>query len=318
MNNMLFELALGVLLCGLGSLLIGLRLHQPRRVLRERLDGPGRNASSSAQPRDDDTLSYAQHLTLPPWAASLLLPLVRLGEQLAGTERDRQQLRRRLAMAGLHTHEALGILVASKYLLALLLVILGLVLLPGEARWSLNGFVVALIALFAGTQLPDLWLHRRARQRGGRIEEALPDALDLLSICAEAGLPLGRALQVVSRELALASPMLAGELHLTCVELQLLNDRPQALQNLAARTGVASVESLVATLLQAERYGTPLTKALRTIAVESRKSMLLALEEQAGKLPAQLSIPLMGLILPPIVVIMGAPAMIRIVRLLGS
>jgi tight adherence protein C len=317
MNTMLLEVAIGVLLCGLGSLLVGLRLRQPRRVLNQRLNRHGAGTSRSPQ-QSNDTLSYAQHLTLPRWAATLLLPLARTGEQLAGTERDRQQLRRLLAMAGLHAHEALGLLVASKYLLALLLVALGLTLLPAEARWSLNGFVVALVALFAGTQLPDLWLRRRARHRGGRIEEALPDALDLLSICAEAGLPLGRALQVVSRELALSSPALAAELHLTCVELQLLNDRAQALQNLATRTGVASVESLVATLLQAERYGTPLTKALRTIAVESRKRMLLALEEQAGKLPAQLSIPLMALILPPIVVIMGAPAMIRIVRLLGS
>ena len=132
-----------------------------------------------------------------------------------------------------------------------------------------------------------------------------------------AELALGRVLQVVSREMALSAQEMADELRYTCAELQLLSDRAKALLNLAERTGVAGIETMVSTLIQAERYGTPLSQALRTISDESRKTLILTLEERAGKLPAQLSVPLMTLILPPIIAMMGAPAMVRIVRLLA-
>lgn len=142
----------------------------------------------------------------------------------------------------------------------------------------------------------------------------MPDALDLMVICAEAGLPFTRIVKVVSRELELSAPILAHELALTNAELEIMPERSAALRNLAERTRVPSIEGMVSTLIQAEQFGTPLAQALHNIATESRSTLILTLEERAGKLPARLSLPLMTLILPPVVAIVAAPALMRVIR----
>lgn len=142
----------------------------------------------------------------------------------------------------------------------------------------------------------------------------MPDALDLMVICAEAGLPFSRIVKVVARELKLSAPALARELEITSAELEIFTNRSAALRNLAERTRVQSVESMVSTLIQAEQFGTPLAQALHNIAAESRSTLILTLEERAGKLPARLSIPLMTLILPPVVALVAAPALMRVIR----
>jgi len=315
-NDPLATAALAILLAGIGLLLIGLHHRRQLTPLRDRLLG---TAQSEQTPRQADDILRGQGLQLPPRLLALLLPVARSGESLAGTVKDRQKLRRLLIMAGFRSQEALGLLMAGKYALGLLLALVVLfgILEPGS-RMSLNGLAGCLLALFAGTTLPEVGLKMRSAQRGERLERNLPDGLDLMVICAEAGLPLGRVLQVVAKELVLSAPELADELRYTYAELQILSDRPRALLNLAERTGVSGIESMVATLIQAERYGTPLSQALRTISEESRKTLILTLEERAGKLPAQLSVPLMTLILPPIVAMMGAPAMVRVIRLLSQ
>lgn len=316
LDNPLAASALAILLAGVGLLLIGLHQRSKLAPLRQRLRPD--TTQASAPIRQDDILRD-QGLQLPARLQALLLPTARFGEGLAGTDNDRQKLRRLLSMAGFRNPEALGLLMVGKYALGLLLamVVLFGVLEPGS-RLGMNGLAGGLMALFAGTTAPELWLKMRSTKRGERLSRSLPDGLDLMVICAEAGLPLGRVLQVVSKELALSAPELADELRYTYAELQILSDRPRALLNLAERTGVSGIESMVATLIQAERYGTPLSQALRTISEESRKTLILNLEERAGKLPAQLSVPLMTLILPPIVAMMGAPAMVRVIRLLSQ
>lgn len=316
LDDPLVQGALGLLLCGLGLALIAVYRQQRPQGLALRL---GTKTAQATPTAIDDNILRGQGLQLSPRLRALLLPLAQLGDKLAGTASDREHLRRLLGMAGFRSREALGLLMSGKYALGLVLLcsVLFGVLEPGS-RMSLNGIAGGLIALFVGTTLPELWLKVRAGRRGGRLDRSLPDALDLMVICAEAGLPLGRVLQVVSREISLSAVEMADELRYTQAELQILSDRPKALLNLAERTGVRSVEVMVATLVQAERYGTPLSQALRTIADESRKTLILNLEEKAGKLPAQLSVPLMTLILPPIIAMMGAPAMVRIIRLLGS
>jgi len=315
-DNPLAVAALAVLLAGLGLLLIGLHQRSQFAPLRQRL---GRAAPVVASSVRQDDILRGQSLQLPPRLQAMLRPMARFGESLAGTDNDRQKLHRLLIMAGFRSQAALGLLMVGKYALGLLLALVVLfgVLEPGS-RLGLNGLAGGLLALFAGSTAPELWLKIRSAKRGERLQRSLPDGLDLMVICAEAGLPLGRVLQVVSKELALSAPELADELRYTYAELQILSDRPRALLNLAERTGVSGIESMVATLIQAERYGTPLSQALRTISEESRKTLILNLEERAGKLPAQLSVPLMTLILPPIVAMMGAPAMVRVIRLLSQ
>ena len=309
--------ALGLLLCGLGLGLLGLYRQQQRPTLSLRLTPPGEVQPTPGAAAPSDILRH-QGLQLPPRLLAVSQALARTGQGMAGTASDRAKLLRLLSMAGFRQAEALGLLMVGKYLLGLLLVLVAVFGgLDAGSRLGLNGLAAGLIALFVGTALPEVWLKLRAARRGGRLERSLPDALDLMVICAEAGLPLGRVLQVVSKEMSLSAPEMADELRYTCAELQLLSDRAKALLNLAERTGVAGIETMVSTLIQAERYGTPLSQALRTISDESRKTLILTLEERAGKLPAQLSVPLMTLILPPIIAMMGAPAMVRIVRLLA-
>lgn len=247
--------------------------------------------------------------------APLLQSLAAAGERLGGTAQDRLKLERMLAQAGFRRPEALGLLLVTKYgcgLLLCALVMYGLV--PAGERLGLTGLASALLALFAGTTLPELWVKLRAARRHEALTRSMPDALDLMVICAEAGLPFPRILKTVARELVLSAPTMADELSYTSAELQLLPDRAAALRHLAERTRVATIESMVGSLVQAERYGTPLAQALRTIAEESRSRLILELEEKAGKLPAQLSLPLMTLILPPVVAIVATPALMRVIR----
>ncbi|MFE8153513.1 type II secretion system F family protein [Brenneria goodwinii] len=264
-----------------------------------------------------DTILRGQGTAITPWLEKILAPIARQGNRLSGSERDRLNLRRLLDLAGFRRHEAVGWLVMGKcsagFLCAVLLV---WGWLPPADRLGMTGIAAGLIGFFVGAILPEWWLKWRAASRGEKLARAVPDALDLMVVCAEAGLPIGRVLQVVSKELGLSSPEMADELHYTAAELQILSDRTLAMMHLAERTRVAEIESMVATLIQAERYGTPLSQALRTIADESRKTLILGLEEKAGKLPAQLSVPLMALILPPIVAIMASPALVRVIRLL--
>lgn len=264
-----------------------------------------------------ESLLRNQGRELSPQLEKLLQSVARWGLQLAGSDRDKQKLRRLLDLAGLRRNEALGCLVAGKFVVgALLALLLVFGALAPEDRFGLTGLAAALVGFFVGGLLPEFWLKLRAARRGEKLARAVPDALDLMVVCAEAGLSMGRVLQVVAKELGLSSPEMADELRYTAAELQILADRNAALQHLVERTRVTEIESMVATLVQAERYGTPLSQALRTIADESRKTLLLTLEEKAGKLPAQLSVPLMALILPPIIAIMASPALLRVIRLL--
>lgn len=306
--------ACGLLLIGCALMLFGLYARSNHNPLAGRLGG--HQPKGPAETPSQDMLQD-DGVALPPVLRRLLGLAASHGERLAGTANDRKQLRRLLAMAGLRNPDSLGLLMLAKYGNGLLFVTAMLFgVLDSKQRFGLTGLAGGLIALFLGTFLPEAWLKWRASQRGGALARSVPDALDLMVICAEAGLPLGRVLQVVSRELKLSAPALADELRYTFAELQIVSDRSRALLNLAERCGVAEIESMVATLLQAERYGTPLSQALRTISEESRKMLILTLEEQAGKLPAKMSLPLMALILPPIIAMMGAPAMIRLIRVL--
>lgn len=143
---------------------------------------------------------------------------------------------------------------------------------------------------------------------------SFPNSLDLLVICAEAGLSLDAALTRVARDLGPAAPHLADELGLTAVELGFLPNRRQALQNLARRTDLPALRAVVNTLVQTERYGTPLAQALRVLAAEFREERMLKAEEKAARLPAILTVPMIIFILPTLFVVLIGPAMVRVVH----
>lgn len=174
---------------------------------------------------------------------------------------------------------------------------------------------VAIGGMIAGWMLPVLAIRIWGARRTKAVAQGLPDALDLLVVCIEAGISLEDGLRRVSDELAGSQPELADELMLTWAEINILPNRAQALSNLAERIEDPSVRSVASLLAQSMRLGTPLAQSLRSGASELRNDQMMRLEEQASKLPAMLTIPVMLFIMPTIFLIIGGPAFLKIIDL---
>ncbi len=155
---------------------------------------------------------------------------------------------------------------------------------------------------------PDLFLNNKINKRSDAIRKGLPDALDLLVICAEAGLTVDAAFQRVARELGRAYPELGDEFSLCAIELGFLTERRQAFENLAARVNLDAVKGVVTTMIQTEKYGTPLASALRVLSAEFRNERMMRAEEKAARLPAIMTVPLILFILPTLFVVILGPA----------
>jgi len=160
---------------------------------------------------------------------------------------------------------------------------------------------------------PDIWIRNQAQKRQLQLRRGLPDALDLLVICAEAGLGMDAAFSRVSREMIKSSPEVADEFGLCSIELSFLPERRQALLNLSDRTGMPEFRAIVNTLMQTEKYGTPLANSLRVLSAEFRNDRLMRAEEKAARLPAILTVPMILFILPCLFIILLGPAIFRIV-----
>jgi len=170
-----------------------------------------------------------------------------------------------------------------------------------------------LASVIAGAYAPDMYIRNAAKKRHEKIRKSLPDALDLMVICAEAGLSLDATLMRVSQEMEQAAPELADEFSLTGLELGFLSDRRKAMQNLALRVDLSSMRGVANTLMQAERYGTPLAQSLRVMAGESRQERVMKAEEKAARLPALLTLPMIIFILPPLFIILLGRAILKTV-----
>jgi tight adherence protein C len=173
-----------------------------------------------------------------------------------------------------------------------------------------------LTAAAFGYYLPNGVLTRRIAARQTEIFENFPDALDLMLVCVEAGLGLDAALKKVSEEIAIKSRLLAEEMHLVTLELRAGNSKEKALHNLAMRTGVQEVETLVAMLIQADRFGTSIAQSLRIHAEELRTKRRLRAEEAAAKISLKLLFPLIFFIFPSMLVILLGPAFLHVYRVL--
>ena len=166
---------------------------------------------------------------------------------------------------------------------------------------------------YFGARLPDILVSNAKQKRHHAIRKALPDALDLMMICAEAGLSLAAALDRVANELGRVSPELADELSLTSVELGFLPDRSVALKHLGERVDIKEIRGFVNVITQTEKYGTPIAQALRVLAKEFRTERMLRAEQKAARLPAMMTVPMIVFILPTLFVIVMAPAIINVI-----
>lgn len=179
----------------------------------------------------------------------------------------------------------------------------------GFADWSpLKAYGLVAMTFIGAYKAPDLYLQNKIKKRSDAIRKGLPDALDLLVICAEAGLTVDAAFHRVARELGRAYPELGEEFQLTAIELGFLTDRRQAFENLATRVDLEAVKGVVTTMIQTEKYGTPLASALRVLSAEFRNERMMRAEEKAARLPAIMTVPLILFILPTLFVVILGPA----------
>jgi tight adherence protein C len=311
MNN-LFLLSFGggflIVLLVSGMMLLRQSKQQERYAQRVRLvHGQVPAGTGFKAPAEPEAIKVAFMRAI----AGLGQVILRSGVLSANT---RTELEHTLAASGLHGANGLAAYIGAKLLL--------LCGLPAVAWLSLhNAYLPGLLTTLAppaagvfGLMAPDWVLRRRRRRYQAQLDAGLPNALDMMVICAQAGLALGPAIVRVATELQAAHWEVAQELAQTANELQIISDSRVALTNLGIRTGIDGYKRLGTTLIQTMQYGTPLTEALRTLSAEMRQDALVKFEARAARLPVLLTVPMILFILPSVFLIAGGPAIIQIMR----
>jgi tight adherence protein C len=225
--------------------------------------------------------------------------------------KDVTLLRKRFMRAGYTTLTPVAIYSVAQITLPILLALS--VLFVASFR---TGWLFMLILGLMGYLLPGVWLNRKIKARQKVITNGLPDALDLMIVCLEAGSAMDQAIMKVGDELALAYPALSDEFKLLITETRAGKPRIEAFRNFASRTGVEDVRSLVAMLVQTDRFGTSVSQALRTHAEVSRTKRRQRAEEAAAKIGVKLVFPLVFLLFPAFFVVTLGPAVIQFMRIL--
>ena len=276
-----------------------------RSATADRLSALG--GGKAADPAADAWVERTVQLTRP--FAKLSTP--------EGSE-DMNALRARFMHAGIRHAAASLAFFGVKTVLALGLPLLAyfMVLISAPELQFQGSLVVVLVAAALGYYLPNIVLDRLIFVRQREIFEVFPDALDLMTVCVEAGLGVEAALVRVADEMQHKSEALAEELHLVTLELRAGLERARALRNLAARTGVEEVEGFVAMIIQAERFGTSIAASLRVHSDMLRTRRRQRAEEAAAKIALKLLFPLIFFIFPSLMLVLLGPAMIQIYRIL--
>jgi len=261
----------------------------------------------------DEGATFAQ-AARPPSA-----DLIRAEPQRLPMQQQREAARR-LAKVGVSANNASAVFIGLRLFSAALIGALGLFAVGRSSMFAgfpVLPFLIAGALAMLGSFVPVLVLSMMVKRRAKAVAEGLPDAMELLVVCVEAGLALEESIDRIIGELDRSQPALAAELALTSADLKILPSRDQALANLAERVDIPSVRSVVATLSQTMRYGTPLAQAMRTVAAEMRTEALIDLEERANRLPAIMTVPMMLFIMPTIFLIVGGPAALKLIDILA-
>ncbi len=238
----------------------------------------------------------------------------KIGRSVAPTkENEISETKQKLQHAGYYNDSAFHIYWGVRICLTLLLPVVFLLMLP-LAGIKIPAVYVILFTAGIGFMAADVFLWWKKNRRQDQIFRGLPDALDLLVVCLESGLGLDASLQKVSEEFHISNPDLSEELRMTCTSIRLGQARNEALHDLGERTGVMDLKTLVAVLVQADRFGTSSADALRVHAQDMRTRRRQRAEEMAAKTTVKLIFPLVVFIFPSIFVVLGGPAVIRIME----
>ncbi len=249
-------------------------------------------------------------------------PLTRIGDILIETpligSGEAPKLRQTLYAAGFTGAGAVGRFVGLKVVGGLLLGALAVLWVQTHDDTLLVSTAILLGALLIGLRAPDFVVSSRAKSRRSAMERGLPDVLDLLVVCGEAGIGLDSAIERVAIELKEAHEELAKELAITVSEMRLLPDRLHALRNMGDRVGLDSVRAIASTLIQTMRYGTPLGKALRVLGADIRLERQTTLEQRAARLPVLITMPIIVFILPATTLVVAGPAFLQLFTALSA
>jgi tight adherence protein C len=282
---------------------LGFFLQQRRSLARRRLQAPLGLKADLLRSQTDEKPAF------------LSVDLIKKLEKQLDLGKDSariKELHKRLIRAGIYNERAIPIFFGTK--LGLLLVIPVVVLFFWWGQTSQRGVLIAgsIVLFILGYILPDIILDNLIKTRQKKIKEALPDTLDLMVVCVEAGQGLNSAIKRVSDDLMESSPIMARELLMVNLEIMAGLEREQALKNLGERTGVDELISLCSILIQSDRFGTSIGQALKTQSDFMRTTRRKKLEELAAKTPVKLVFPLLLFIFPAIMVVVLGPAFIRI------
>jgi tight adherence protein C len=235
---------------------------------------------------------------------------------------EQPALRKRMLQAGRRSNQTVVTFAFTQLALPVVLAAVAALVLFGSPAYKDTAVVIRLAIVFGGAvvgyYLPQIMLSNAIKKRQEAILLKLPDALDLMVICVESGMSVEAAFQKVSEEMTVDGPELSEEWAITYTELAFLNDRRAALENLAERTGLATVKSMVTALVQAERYGTPVGVSLRVVAQENRDTRMSRAEEKAASLPAKLTVPMVMFFLPVLFMVLIGPTIVNVMRRFGG
>ncbi len=283
----------------------------PRRTseaeaVKRRLAG-GRAVDETLEIREQARSSAVQQIVkrATPMIEKLILP---------SSDQQQTMLRTKLAVAGFRQPQAQTVFLASKTILAAVGVIVG-----GLSGMALHQDLVVLLGTIAfsagfGFMLPNLWLMVAVSSRKQKIRHGLPDTLDLLVVSVESGLALDAALKRVGEEMSLVHPDISQEMRIATMESQMGIPRSEALENMANRCGVEEMRSLVTVVLQAEKFGTSIARALRNQGEAIRTKRRQAAEERAQKTAVKLMLPLVLFIFPAMGVVLAGPAALKMIQ----
>ena len=217
-----------------------------------------------------------------------------------------------LVRAGIRSKDLAVLIIFARMALPIIIgggVILAVYGFGWKDDWSpLKRFMLIAFSLIGSYKAPDIFISNKVKKRSDAVRKGLPDALDLLVICAEAGLTVDASFHRVARELGRAYPELGDEFALTAIELGFLAERRQAFENFSSRVALDAIRGVVTTMIQTEKYGTPLASALRMLSAEFRNERMMRAEEKAARLPAIMTVPLIVFILPVLFVVILGPA----------
>jgi tight adherence protein C len=287
------------------------RQRSARRELIGRIRGGGIGMDLPADDQVDDTEKKSTS------------PLIRLFGKIgrrASTSKveDYSASRLKFLRAGIRHENALAVHWGVKIFLTFIFPVaflLARTMVLTTLSYPVSTAVTVLCALL-GFYLPDIWLYQKSEERRQKILQSLPDAMDLLVICVEAGMGLDSAINKVAEELGLGSPELSEEFHLMNLELRAGKQRADALKNLALRTNLDEIRSLTTLLVQTDKFGTSMADALRVYSDSYRTQRYQRAEEMAAKLPVKMVIPLVLCIFPSLFLVILGPAAINIYRVL--